>query len=88
MPNTTYTIVLSKGTHVISRDAARSVLSALEEDRPTVEIALDPFGGVAEDRRTIVAVRHIVALTENPRAASEPGPSVLAAARRRRSPRG
>jgi len=65
MSSTTYTIVLTKGTHLISQTSAEIVLRALQENQRTVEIELDPFGGVAADRRTVVAIRHVIALTEN-----------------------
>ena len=82
MSSRTYTIVLTKGTHLISQAAAETVLRALQENQRTVEIELDPFGGVAADRRTVVAVRHVIALTENvPESADES--RVVALARRR-----
>ena len=86
MPNITYTIVLTKGTHLISQTAAETVLRALQENRRTVEIELDPFGGVAADRRTVVAVRHVIALTENVPAIADES-SVVAIGRRRNGTR-
>jgi len=61
----TFTLVLTKGTHVISAAAAAAILAALREREAIVSIALHPYGGVDADRITTLAVRHVVALTPN-----------------------
>jgi len=61
----TYTLILTKGTHLISGAAAETVKSAIEADEPLVQIGLDPFGDVDPERTTTIAVRHVVALTKN-----------------------
>ncbi len=86
MSSITYTIVLTKGTHLISAAAAETVLRAMQANERTVEIELDPFGGIAADRRTVVAIRHVIALTENVPAIADES-RVVALARRRTPPR-
>jgi hypothetical protein len=81
-----FTIVLTKGTHLISRSSAELVIRAIDDDRRTVEIELDPFGDFDPDRRTVVAVRHVVAVTEN-QAPIASDSTALALARRRRDRR-
>jgi hypothetical protein len=61
----TYTLILTKGTHLISGTAAETVRSAIEAGEPLVHIGLDPFGNVDPERTTTIAVRHVVALTKN-----------------------
>ncbi len=64
-----FTLILTRGTHLISLESAQDVREAIERKDSTVEIALDPFGGADSERRTMIAVRHVVALTRNePRA--------------------
>ncbi len=85
MRGDTFTIVLTKGTHLISRSSAESVMHALESGVRTVEIELDPFGGVDPQRRTVVAVRHVIALTQNPAQPFPTDDTPFALARRRRA---
>jgi hypothetical protein len=65
-----FTLILTKGTYLISAEAARNVRAAIERQDSMVEIILDPFGYTDPERKTLIAVGHIVALTKNP-----PGPS-------------
>jgi hypothetical protein len=65
----TYTLILTKGTHLISGAAAATVRSAIEAGEPLVHIDLDPFGNLDPERMTTIAVRHVVALTKNAPAA-------------------
>jgi hypothetical protein len=60
-----YTLILTKGTHLISSAAAETVRSAIEAGEALVHIELDPFGNVDSERKTTIAVRHVVALTKN-----------------------
>ncbi len=61
----TYTLILTKGTHLISGAAAQTVRAAIEAGEALVHIGLDPFGNVDPERTTTIAVRHVVALTKN-----------------------
>ena len=66
MPGATYTLILTKGTHVISRDGAERILGALRTRQVMIEIELDPFGPPDSVRSTTLLLSHVVALTENP----------------------
>ena len=59
-----YTLILTKGVHLINLEAARDILEAIKNDERIVEVTLDPFGGADDRRRTIIATAHIVALSE------------------------
>jgi hypothetical protein len=65
MPPPGFTLILTKGTHLVSEAAAQTILAAVRAREPLVEIELDPFGG-AEPRLTSLATAHVVALTRNP----------------------
>ncbi len=60
-----YTMILSKGTHLVTAADAVAILGAIDEGRRTIEISLDPFGG-GQDRRTTIVLAHVVLLTPNP----------------------
>ena len=77
-----YTLVLTKGVHVISRTDAEEIIQAVHDDRPTVEVYLDLFGGYEALRKTTLVTRHVVAVTENAEIREES--TALAVARRRR----
>jgi hypothetical protein len=62
----TYTLVLTKGTHIVSATAASTILDAIDRAERLVSIPLDLFGGVDEARTTTLAVSHVIALTANP----------------------
>ncbi len=81
-----YTMILTKGTHLISGEAAERVRSAIERDEAIVHISLDPFGAVDPDRTTMIAVRHVVAVTKNP-VVAEPAAKNVAMFRRPRGSR-
>jgi hypothetical protein len=83
----TYTLILTKGTHLISRAAAETVRSAIEAGEALVHIELDPFGNVDPERTTTIAVRHIVALTKNSPALGASSTQNLTAFRGRRAVR-
>jgi hypothetical protein len=61
----TFTLILTKGMHVISADSAADIKMALAAKAATVDVLLDPFG-VCSSRMTTIAVHHVVALTSNP----------------------
>ncbi len=63
----TYTLILTRGTHLVSAGDAVRISEAIECCSPLLEVALDPFGAVDDDRRTTLVLRHVVALTKNPR---------------------
>lgn len=63
----TYTLILSKGTYLIDAKDAVVIKEALRKDERVVDIRLDPFGGFDSTRKTTIAVRHVVALTVNPK---------------------
>lgn len=67
----TYTLILTRGTHLVSAGDAVRISEAITCRSPLVEIALDPFGAVDDDRRTTLVLRHVVALTKNARQADE-----------------
>ena len=71
MHGPTYTLVLTKGTHVISAAAADTILAALRKREAIVCVSLDPFGGIDAERITTLAVCHVVALTPNPQTSNE-----------------
>jgi hypothetical protein len=77
----TFTLILTKGMHVISSAAADRIKDALAKRCPTVDVELDPFGGFHTSRVTTLATRHVVALTANP-PAEEPAGNVVALGRR------
>jgi hypothetical protein len=60
-----FTLILTKGTHLVSETTAAAILHAVKEREPLVDIELDPFGG-SEPRKTSLATAHVVALTRNP----------------------
>lgn len=60
-----YTLVLSKGTHVVSSDQARRILDAVTNGEPFVEVQIGVFGDATETRRVTVIVSHVVAIFEN-----------------------
>jgi hypothetical protein len=62
----TFTLILTKGMHVVSAEAAAGIKAALATKAATVDIVLDPFGGACESRITTISVAHVVALTANP----------------------
>ncbi len=61
----TYTLILTKGMHVISAAAAAQIKTALSDRVTTVDVELDPFGGFQTLRITTIALQHVVALTMN-----------------------
>jgi hypothetical protein len=69
----TYTLILTKGMHVISSSAALQIKDAILKRCPTVDVELDPFGGFHTSRVTTIVTRHVVALTANPPAEEPPG---------------
>jgi hypothetical protein len=77
----TFTLILTKGMHVISSSAALQIKDALVQRYPTVDVELDPFGGFHTSRVTTIATRHVVALTANP-TADEPAGNVVAIGQR------
>jgi hypothetical protein len=62
----TFTLLLSRGTHVISGESAATLLHALDNGLRSAEIQLDLSGGLDAERTTVVATCHIVAMTRNP----------------------
>jgi len=80
-----YTLILTKGVHLISRESADAIRSALELREAVVDVLLDPFGAVDGNRMTTIAVGHIVALTRNPPQGIANLPNVTALRARRRS---
>jgi hypothetical protein len=62
----TFTLILTKGMHIISADSAADIKEALLTKAATVDVLLDPFGGSSSSRITTLAVHHVVALTVNP----------------------
>ncbi len=65
MSRSGYTLILTKGTHLVSETAAAAILHAVQAREPLVDIELDPFGG-SEPRTTSLATAHVVALMRNP----------------------
>ncbi|MGH7754769.1 MAG: hypothetical protein ACREM8_00595 [Vulcanimicrobiaceae bacterium] len=66
MSEPTFTLVLTKGTHLVSAAAAEEILGALAAREALVEVDLDLFGGASDGRRTTLATAHVVALSQNP----------------------
>jgi hypothetical protein len=60
-----FTLILTKGVHLISTETALAICAAVEEDARTVEVVLDPFCDSNKSRMTMIAVRHVVAITRN-----------------------
>ncbi len=87
MPAETYTLILTRGTHVVSAGDAVRIGEAIERRSPLVDIGLDPFGAVDEGRRTTLVLRHVVALTKNPQRAGEGDDERIAGNVARLSPR-
>jgi len=73
-----YTVILTKGVHLVDRAAADAIRAAIENGDRTVEVTLDPLGNADVNRRTLVAVRHIIALAENGRDVAGPMPANVA----------
>jgi len=61
---TSYTLILTKGVHLISAGDAKRILEAITNGDKIVEVDLDPFGGFEEDRKTIIATAHVICLSE------------------------
>ena len=59
-----FTLILTRGTHVITCEAATTVARAIEDGQKLVTIELDPFAGVERGRQTTLVTAHIVALAE------------------------
>lgn len=64
-----YSLILTRSSHVINRDAACEVRRALEAGERTVEIDLTLFQ--SEVRRTVLNTAHIIAIAED-QSRSEP----------------
>jgi len=62
----TFTLILTKGMHIVSAEAAAGIKEALTAKVAMVDVMLDPFGGVSDSRITTISVAHVVALTANP----------------------
>ena len=90
METESFTLVLTRGTHVIGAEAAATLTAALDRGLPACEIRLDLSGGLDAERTALVATGHIVALTRNPPrlpacdAQSETNVTALLAARARK----
>jgi len=65
MSSAAFTLILTKGTHLVSEAVAEAILDAVRAREPLVEVELDPFHGT-ESRTTSLATAHVVALTRNP----------------------
>lgn len=62
----TFTLILTKGMHIVSAEVAGQIKDALASNAATVDVLLDPFGGLTDTRMTTLALQHVVALTVNP----------------------
>ncbi len=80
-----FTLILTKGVHLISHEAADAIRSAVERDDLTVEVELDPLGNAAKHRLTLIAVRHVVAITRNESVDAQALPTNVALLRRQTS---
>jgi hypothetical protein len=65
MDSAGYTLILSKGTHLVSDDAAEGILEAIRSGEPLIRVDLDLFGRSAVRRETTIVTSHVVALTKN-----------------------
>ena len=59
-----YTLILTKGVHIVSTETAAQICEAIETNKRLVDVELDPFGGAEATRRTTIAVAHVIALSE------------------------
>lgn len=78
-----FTLILTRGVHLISQASAERIRLALERREKVVDVLLDPFGDVDRDRMTTIAVGHVVALTRNPPRIVPGAPNVTALRRQR-----
>jgi hypothetical protein len=79
-----FTLMLTKGTHLVSDDDAARIFEAIRSGEKLVELNLDLFGDTTFHRQTTVAVAHIVCLCKNiTRHKDLDDPKVTTLARRR-----
>ena len=67
MSTRAFTLILTKGTHSVSAEAAARIVRAMENHEPLVEVELDLFGAGDVPRRVTLATGHVIALSLNPK---------------------
>jgi hypothetical protein len=79
-----FTLILTKGTHLVSDKVAEQIVAAIEADEKLIKVDLDLFGRIALHRETTIVAAHVVCLTKNiVRTKAPDDPKVTAITRRR-----
>jgi hypothetical protein len=77
-----YTLVLTKGAHIVSADDAQAICEAIEAGKKLVRVAFEEYPGSKRSRPTTLALAHVISLCEVPETRDEvaeaAGPNVLA----------
>lgn len=72
--DTSYTLVLTRGTHTVAEAEARKIKDALNSRQTLVDVAIEFTETLREIRETTLIVSHIVALVKVPNKRDAAGP--------------